>query len=87
MILTGQPPTCHGCRKKLGEVPLMNAVATLPPPPLAPQPAEMFAAVPDITGLSLLDHGAYLEVPKAFEYRCAAWRTAGLAVWYAASQK
>jgi hypothetical protein len=58
-------------RKKLGEVPIMNAVATLPPPPLLPQPAEVFAAEPDITRLSLQDHDAQLVMPKDFEYRYA----------------
>lgn len=56
-------------RKKLGEVPIMNAVAALPPPPLPPQHAETFAIEPDITRLSLRDHDAHLCLPKGFDYR------------------
>lgn len=49
----------------------MNAVATLPPPPLPAQAAQLFAAQPDLTRLSLED-GAELRVPQGFQYRCCA---------------
>ena len=45
----------------------MNAVALLPPPPLAPQAAEVFAAELDLTRLSLQD-GGQLAVPPGFDY-------------------
>lgn len=40
-------------RRKLGEAPLLNAVASLPPPPLPPQPLPLFLRQPDLSRLTL----------------------------------
>jgi hypothetical protein len=40
----------------------MDAVVNMPPPPLPPQPAEVFAALPDLSQLSL--DASLLQLPQ-----------------------
>lgn len=57
-------------RKKLGEIPILNAVAQLPPPPLCPQQEFLFAQPVEVSNLPLSNHTA-LDVLNKYAHRCA----------------
>ncbi|KDD76451.1 hypothetical protein H632_c221p0 [Helicosporidium sp. ATCC 50920] len=54
--------------KKLGEIPILNAVAQLPPPPLCPQQEFLFAQPVEVSNLPLSNHTA-LDVLNKYAHR------------------